>query len=32
MSNDLQIKEQAASGRGEPLPKYLMEQVSRLGL
>jgi glycosyltransferase involved in cell wall biosynthesis len=32
MSEDLQIKEKAASGRGDPLPEYLREQVSRLGL
>jgi glycosyltransferase involved in cell wall biosynthesis len=32
MSNDLQIKETATSGRGDPLPEYLSEQVSRLGL
>lgn len=31
MSNDLQKKEEAASGRGDPLPKYLMDQISRLG-
>ena len=32
MSNDLQIREAAMSGRGEPLSEYLKEQVSRLGL
>jgi glycosyltransferase involved in cell wall biosynthesis len=32
MSEDLQIQEKAVSGRGDPLPEYLREQVSRLGL
>ncbi len=32
MSNDLQISEAALSGRGEPLPAHLREQVRRLGL
>jgi glycosyltransferase involved in cell wall biosynthesis len=32
MSEDLQIREAALSGRGDPLPEYLREQVGRLGL
>lgn len=32
MSNDIQIREMALSGRGDPLPEYLMEQINRLGL
>ena len=32
MSTDLQNKEAALSMRGDPLPQYLQEQVSRLGL
>lgn len=32
MSRDLQISEEALSGRGDPLPEYLQKQVTRLGL
>jgi glycosyltransferase involved in cell wall biosynthesis len=32
MSKDLQIREAVLSERGDPLPEYLQEQVSRLGL
>jgi len=32
ISTSLQISEQALSGRGDPLPAYLLEQVSRLGI
>jgi hypothetical protein len=32
MSRDMQIKEEANSDRGDPLPEYLKEQVIKLGL
>jgi glycosyltransferase involved in cell wall biosynthesis len=32
MSRDLQLREEAISDRGEPLPKYLRDQVISLGL
>ena len=32
MSHDLQIRESAMSGRGDPLPESLREQVRKLGL